>query len=217
MLISSILIITLFLIIPSITTLNGAPREYIKNIKTGNVKHVNRQWICSDGAVLKIIRNPGLTAKFREPDFLVFTYKKYLKYLEEGKLGPVKGRVQIVTLTGRSTDGQREVLALVKPELTKLRVSISGSLTPGTFHKYGPYTSCLAIEVSVTWTPSNQMLGIGIVDAETGEGYGYWFTGGSAQVQFTTDWTKSYYIYILSYENNTETITYSGTITLYIW
>jgi len=56
-----------------------------------------------------------------------------------------------------------------------------------------------------------------MVDAETGEGYGTCYIGGSAQREFITDWTRSYYILIISPSKNIGTITYSGTITLYMW
>jgi hypothetical protein len=140
--------------------------------------------------------------------------EKYLQLRQEGKL-TVEAKKVVVSSVENA--GVTWVFALIEPEIIEVVVPIGGSLTPGTGHRYGPYSSCVAIAVSVTWTPGDQALGILIADADTGEGYGYFYTGGSAYVQFSTDWTRSYYILIASIPDNTKDITYSGTIRLYIW
>ena len=149
----------------------------------------------------------------QEPDFIVMLYEKYLKLREEGKLTIEAMKTHCVDVN----TGNTFTIALIEPEIIKVVIPISGSLTPGTVHLYGPYSSCVTIWVSVTWSPGSQILGIAIADAETGEGYGTWYIGGSAQREFITDWTRSYYIFIMSHPDNTRTITYSGTITLYVW
>ncbi len=45
------------------------------------------------------------------------------------------------------------------------------------YDEYGAFTSTVAIDVSVQWTPGFETLGIAILDANTGTGYGYWYTG----------------------------------------
>lgn len=159
-----------------------------------------------------MITNPLISSE-ELPDALVFApYEKWLEYRET--LAKDK---RVISVTKYVNVGDMETIAVVEPELIKVTVPISGSLPPETYYPYGPYSSCVAIEVSATWTSSDQTLGIGLRDAKTGVGVVRWFTGGSAWTQFQTDWTRSYYIDIFGYYLNTKTITYNGTITLYIW
>jgi hypothetical protein len=181
------------------------------------VRYVDGQWICTDGAVfrLRLIEDPRIPFRgLQEPNYLVMPYEKYLKLREEGKLTIEAMKIHCLDV---NTGNTLFTIALIEPEITKVVIPISGSLTPGTGHLYGPYSSCVTIWVSVTWSPGSQILGIAIADAETGEGYGTWYIGGSAQREFITDWMRSYYIFIMSHPDNTRTITYSGTITLYVW
>lgn len=180
-------------------------------VKALIVKYSNGQWVQVDGTPLNLrfALNPG-TFIIRSPDFIVLPWNKYLKLYEEEK-----STSQVKTLHRVVIDSQ-DVYALIEPTLIKIPIPIRGNLIPGTGHGYGPYYSCIAISVSTTWEPVDQMLGVAVVDAETGEGYGYWFAGGFASITFSTDWMKSYYILILSYPRNTDTVYYNGTIMLNI-
>ncbi|MGQ9460386.1 MAG: hypothetical protein ACUVRA_04070 [Candidatus Bathyarchaeaceae archaeon] len=183
------------------------------NEGTATGRYVEGQWVSNDGKTLeyRLVPDLGIPFSFREPDCLYMPYDKYLKAISEGSLGKIKGVSVMI--------GEEEglLLALIEPETIKVTIPISGTLAPGTYRRYGPYYSCVAISVSVTWIPSDQTLGIGIYDVQAGQGYGYWYTGGSASHTFSTDYTKGYYIDIFGYPSNTKSITYSGTITLYIW
>lgn len=199
-----------------IVTLSITPAGLLTgNEEPATGRYVGEQWVRDDGTAfrLRLIQDPGISVDFQVPDFLIMPYEKYLELHQEGKLTIKATRY----VTFKSETGGSWELAVVEPRIIREDIPISGSLTPGTFRDYGPYSSAVAIAVSVTWAPGDQTLGIAIADAGTGEGYGYWYTGGSAWVQFSTDWTRSYYIFILSHKDNTKTITYSGRITLYIW
>ena len=108
-------------------------------------------------------------------------------------------------------------ITVIEPDVLKANVPISGTVQPGYYDEYGVFTSTVAIDVSVQWTPGFETLGIAILDANTGTGYGYWYTGGSASASFGTTLGHSYYVLIINYAGNTQTIYYEGTITLYIY
>ncbi|MEM2848646.1 MAG: hypothetical protein QXI36_00020 [Candidatus Bathyarchaeia archaeon] len=177
------------------------------------IEYLNGQWVCSDGTKLVLIEDPGIPVEFQTPDFLVMPYEKYLKLSEEGK--PMIKATKFLCATNDT--GDLPAIMVVEPKLIIREYPISGSLPPGYYHRYGKFCSCIQIEVKVTWTPGDQLLGIAIADATTGEGYGRWYSGGSAIAVFSTDSTKCYYIYILNYSGNTKTIAYSGVIRLYVW
>lgn len=163
---------------------------------------------------LDITPSPGLSFAFKKPDYLVIPYKEYLKLCSEREATVDAMKITIISEKTEKTIGD---LILITPKIIREEIKISGSLAPGMGQSYGAFSSCLQIEVSITWTPSDQIVGIAIVDAETGQGYGYWFTGGSARVSFSTDWTKTYYILILSHPENTEVINYNGKIITWTW
>ncbi|MBS7613289.1 hypothetical protein KEJ48_03460 [Candidatus Bathyarchaeota archaeon] len=177
-------------------------------------KYHEGRWVCDDGTVLKLsfILDPGLSIELRPPDCLIMPYEKYPE-LTEGR--PIVKATKYICISNDT--GDVHIIMLVEPKLIIIEHPISGSLAPGYFHRYGKFCSCVQIEVEMTWTPSDQVLGIGIVDADTGEGIVRWYTGGSAVAVFTTDWMKCYYIAIISYMYNTKTINYSGIIRAYVW
>ncbi|MEM3546372.1 MAG: hypothetical protein QXU47_03140 [Candidatus Bathyarchaeia archaeon] len=179
------------------------------------IVYVDGRWIRSDGTTLKLsfIQDPGIHVKPRTPDFLMMPYEEYLKLSESGK--PIIKAMKVICQY--KDTGVTKTFAVVEPKLIIIEYPISGSLSPGYGHLYGKFCSCVQIEVEVTWTPGDQVLGIGIVDADTGKVTGYWYTGGSALAVFSTDWTKCYYICILSYHDNTKIITYNGVIRCYVW
>ena len=178
------------------------------------VRYVDGRWVCADGTVLKLrpMRGQVILAEFRTPDGLVMSHQKYLELCGEEKIA----RAEKYTLFDPKT-GDKWVIVYIKPELMEVKAPISGFRLEGTARRYGPYSSCVQVGVSVTWEPSDQVLGIAVADAETGEGRVYWCTGGSATVVFGVDWTRHYHVYILNQPDNTETITYDGVIRLYIW
>jgi len=102
-----------------------------------------------------------------------------------------------------------------EPTQRPTRIRICGTISPGYYDSYGPFQACITIEVEVTWTPEDQDILVGCIDAETGEGPGCIGSGGYFYVYFSTDMYKTYYIIIGNPPWNTETITYDGYITLW--
>jgi len=159
----------------------------------------------------------------------IFSLEKYQKLKAEGKLGPVKS-VQIFKLVEEIRfidlpDGSfKEVRKKLEPPIEFVFVeplfcresSISGTLEPGTgIEYYFTYTFAHTIGVYVTWSPSDQILGIGIYYPRINWGYVRWETDGQAHETFIGggSWEYSeYYILILSHPSNTKAIQYSGTI-----
>jgi len=104
--------------------------------------------------------------------------------------------------------------AKVEPTQRPYRMYIGGTLAPDYGHLYGPFGACILIQVSVTWTPPDQYLFIGISENETGPFVGHLWLGGVAYEAFGgLDMYKNYYILIWSPYFNTKDITYYGYIT----
>ena len=179
------------------------------------VRYINGKWVMDNGYVVtpSMIPYPGFGSEFRTQDFLLMPYNEYLEYRN---MGIIDLDADIIIAKHVNT-GEKWVFALIEPEIIKKSIPIYGELFPGDGDVYGPYGSCVAIYVDVSWGPSDQTLGIVLLEVDTGHSYGYWFSGGHAEVSFSVDWTKSYYILILSKNTNTQVIFYTGTITLYIW
>jgi hypothetical protein len=165
----------------------------------------------------------GHVAKIKIVGWLNATYVRlqyvgngtYILLTEDGKPLVINGHVAKIRIV--NSDSAISETSKIGPSIIISSIPISGSLLPQTGMSYGPFTSALAIDVSITWTPSSQTLGIGILDASSGQGYARWFTGGSATISFNTDPNEGYYIVILSYSVNTQVINYNGIITTYIW
>jgi hypothetical protein len=112
-----------------------------------------------------------------------------------------------------------QACAAIEPNQRPDTYYISGTLQPSYARIYGPYTACIAIQVYVTWTPTDQALWIGITDPA------HWpnftgppgpFIGGYAYCGFgNLQTSNSYYIMILSWPTNTKSLTYSGRIVVW--
>jgi hypothetical protein len=113
----------------------------------------------------------------------------------------------------------RKAYALIQPELIITEIEIRGALLPAKAHLYGPYSCVMQIQVSLAWSPADQVVDVGIIDAETGTGSYKRLTGGSGSYSSPAlDETKSYYVAVASpFPLNTKIITYDGAIYLYSW
>jgi hypothetical protein len=107
--------------------------------------------------------------------------------------------------------------AVIETLLIRIRTPISGTLAPSYADPYGPYYGAIAICVSVSWTPADQVLDVIIFDKATGQGYLYRLTSGSASTPCpsTRNWKEPIVLIGNPKPLNTKTITYSGTITRY--
>ena len=131
-------------------------------------------------------------------------------------------QVVIKNLNGKSLStiniSDNVITARVEPTLIRVDIPISGTLSPGYGDMYGPFTGAYAICVTVSWTPTDQDLGVIIFDYVTGEGYLWIFTRGSGFTGCVTVWDwQQPYVVVFSPEYNTKVITYTGTITIYYW
>lgn len=207
------LINILFLIVISIILI--FPDYTLAATEPSSVKYIEGKWVLDNGYVIEpsMIPYPGLVSKYKPPDFIMIPYNQYLEYR---KKGIINLDADVYHVKNRDT-GETWVFALIEPNIIKKSINVYGELYPGEGDVYGPYGSSVAIHVEVDWGPTDQKLGIVLLEVETGEAYGYWFSGGHAEVQFSVDWTNSYYILILSKNTNTQVIFYTGTIDLYMW
>jgi len=93
----------------------------------------------------------------------------------------------------------RKAYALIQPELIITEVKIRGALLPAKAHLYGPYSYIMQIQVSLTLSPTDQVVDVGIFDAETGTGSYRRLTGGSGSYSSPVlDEAKSYYVVVAS-------------------
>jgi hypothetical protein len=215
---SSLKLVSLVLVI-AILSLVLATSAMLEKPET-NTKFINERGIFYDELPLnlRMISKPEISINNRAPDFLIMSSTRYEELLAAGKLGPVKNVwFAKEAPQGASIKDGSEMWVVIEPLVITVPISINGTLIPRTFDSYGPYSSCLYVYVQVTWSPVDQILGIALEDIDAGEGYGYWFTDGSASAGFSTDWQRRYNILILSYAGNTKILNYNGTITLYIW
>ncbi|MEM3617354.1 MAG: hypothetical protein QXJ31_05520 [Candidatus Bathyarchaeia archaeon] len=179
-------------------------------------KYVNGQWFVDD-EILKLVT----PLHFEGPiiPIRIVDLGNFFKVLEEEKTQPVQIKMKAegpfpsnITLEFK---GEKAVLI---PEIIKIEIPINGTILLGYAYRYGPYGGgCLiGIQISVTWTPDDQVLYIVCYDATTGEGRLHRATDGHGFVIFDTNPTREYYVLIGNpSEENIEAITYSGIITLY--
>jgi len=180
------------------------------------LEYVNGQWFV-DGEALKL----AASSHFDGPiiPVRIVDLGNFFKVLEEEKTQPVQIKMKAegpfpsnITLEFK---GEKAILI---PEIIKIEIPINGTISPGYAYRYGPYGGgcLLGIQVSVTWTPTDQVLYIVCYNASTGEGRLYRATDGYGFVIFDTNPAGEYYVLIgNSSEENKTTITYSGVLTLY--
>jgi hypothetical protein len=101
-----------------------------------------------------------------------------------------------------------------EPAITKAVISASGQLESGERDEYGPYAGTLAIEFRVGWSPVS-LVCVGLLYTDTNSGPCACTYGTVIATQFPTDTDREYYAAILNV--GPATITYSGTLTLYVW
>ncbi len=105
-----------------------------------------------------------------------------------------------------------EVTKGPEPTITRATIPISGNLPPYTGHRYGPYSGILAMQFDVTWRPAS-LVCVDYVDVNSGTGPAHCTYGTGISAQFPIDPSQTVYAVVLNLGPNT--ITYSGTLTLY--
>ena len=141
-------------------------------------------------------------------------FNRLLRELKRGhKSGPFK--IYMPSLEKGIHHGYIEIkgvkIGIVYEVNTIVHIEISGTLSPGTYDAYDPVTLVSAY-VYVEWSPEDQPILIGVIDANVGKGYGYEFTGGAATVTLSPPYDSLHNHYIVIGNLGTETIHYKGFI-----
>ncbi len=159
--------------------------------------------------IIDQVKDPIVSKPFDTKNFFLVYLEKAAKYIPKNYINIWEAK------PAKDNEGSMKIY-VVEVKVIRVEKPVSGTLSPGAYDAYGPFSSTEHIFVDVTWTPTNQRLGIVLVDVEAGIGYGYWYEEGEAHASFDTFWYRTYYIVIIASQYNTEDLTYEGTITLYI-
>jgi len=100
----------------------------------------------------------------------------------------------------------------IKPAIIRVTVPISGTLPPSSGNAYGPYSGAIDLQIQLSWSPASYVCA-GYVNASTGSGPATCTYGTSVSADFPVNPSET--IYALVGNGGPNTITYSGTLTLY--
>jgi len=100
----------------------------------------------------------------------------------------------------------------IKPAIIRVTVPISGTLPPNSGNAYGPYSGAIDLQIQLSWSPASYVC-VGYVDASTGSGPATCTYGTSVSADFSINPSET--IYAIVTNSGPNTITYSGTLTLY--
>jgi len=221
------LLVLLLVVFPIITgevyTVNSVMDNQIIK-KRMNCEEIYDQLTSVDERTVKIeLSSPPGDFAFKPPNCLIMPYEQYIQCINSGKLdseklGKVKG-IYTIRIVNSLPDNWRygDTVVLIEPRLNYATFKIEGTLSPSEGHLYNHLRSCACIEVSLSWTPDDQVIGIMVFNTETGEGQLAWCIGGSVDIPFEISWEGCYAILILSHPSNTQAINYSGKVILWIW
>jgi hypothetical protein len=100
----------------------------------------------------------------------------------------------------------------IKPAIIRVTVPIPGTLPPNSGNAYGPYSGAIDLQIQLSWSPASYVCA-GYVDASTGSGPATCVYGTSVSADFSINPSET--IYAIVTNSGPNTITYSGTLTLY--
>ena len=100
----------------------------------------------------------------------------------------------------------------IKPAIIRVTVPISGTLPPSSGDAYGPYSGAMDLQIQLSWSPASYVCA-GYIYASTGSGPATCTYGTSVSADFPVNPSET--IYALVGNGGPNTITYSGTLTLY--
>ena len=100
----------------------------------------------------------------------------------------------------------------IKPATIRVTVPISGTLPPSSVSIYGPYSGAIDLQIQLSWSPASYVC-VGYVDASTGSGPATCTYGTSVSADFPVNPSETIYVTVGNF--GSDTITYSGTLTLY--
>jgi hypothetical protein len=100
----------------------------------------------------------------------------------------------------------------IKPAIIRVTVPISGTLPPSSVSIYGPYSGAIDLQIQLSWSPASYVC-VGYVNASTGSGPATCTYGTSISADFPINPSETIYVTVGNF--GSDTITYSGTLTLY--
>jgi len=100
----------------------------------------------------------------------------------------------------------------IKPAIIRVTVPISGTLPPSSGNAYGPYSGAIDLQIQLSWSPASYVCA-GYMNASTGSGPATCTYGTSISADFPVNPSET--IYAIVGNGGPNTITYSGTLTLY--
>jgi hypothetical protein len=100
----------------------------------------------------------------------------------------------------------------IKPAIIRVTVPISGTLPPNSVSIYGPYSGTIDLQIQLSWSPASYVC-VGYVNASTGSGPATCTYGTSISADFPINPSETIYVTVGNF--GSDTITYSGTLTLY--
>jgi hypothetical protein len=100
----------------------------------------------------------------------------------------------------------------IKPAIIRVTVPISGTLPPSSVSIHGPYSGAIDLQIQLSWSPASYVC-VGYVNASTGSGPATCTYGTSVSADFSINPSETIYVTVGNF--GSDTITYSGTLTLY--
>jgi len=100
----------------------------------------------------------------------------------------------------------------IKPAIIRVTVPISGTLPPSSVSIYGPYSGAIDLQIQLSWSPASYVCA-GYIYASTGSGPATCTYGTSVSADFPVNPSETIYVTVGNF--GSDTITYSGTLTLY--
>jgi hypothetical protein len=100
----------------------------------------------------------------------------------------------------------------IKPAIIRVMVPISGTLPPSSGDAYGPYSGAMDLQIQLSWSPASYVCA-GYIYASTGSGPATCTYGTSISADFPINPSETIYVTVGNF--GSDTITYSGTLTLY--
>lgn len=106
--------------------------------------------------------------------------------------------------------------ATIEPQVWNTSFPLTGSLGPSYLYASSPYSGYLYLTISISWSPAKQVLDVGFKYSDSPNFYYSRLTNGSGTAGFSLDPSRSFQVLIYNPSPpNNQTITYSGTVTLF--
>lgn len=200
-----------------------------------NANSFERQNVFIDGEKLKLIEVPEFTSVGEDIKNLANTYIYQLvdaKEFDEFVQSP--NRLPYASVLGVETEQLNKLKEnnkvnditihfiktsppLVQPNVWHVDVPVEGyNLPPSYGNPYGTYSGYIYVSVSLTWSPSNVPIDVGIQYTDSSYITAHRLTGGYGSTGFNVDPSKPFNIWIINPSSNSVNINhYQGTLSLW--